>query len=84
MQIAALQEGSASDEFAIYSWPERQLLQRYPVMPALDGWPVDMVLSPQDNLALCMFANEDDVSFEFIDITSQGVSQDLHLYKGAI
>lgn len=85
-QIAAFREGSTSSyEFALYSWPKRQLLQSCPVSPALDGWAVDMIVSPQNNFALCMVVNEDDVSFEFVDITSQGVSQDVqagYLLKG--
>jgi hypothetical protein len=77
-QIAVLREASHSPyEFAIYTWPETQLLHRCPVSPPPGwGWMLDLVISPQNDLALCHWVDQPEAGFEFIDITPQGVSHD--------
>lgn len=77
-QIGVLRETSNSPyEFALYSWPEAQLLQSCPVSPP-PGWGemLDLVISPQNDLALCHWIDQSEAGFEFIDIASQGISQD--------
>jgi hypothetical protein len=78
MQIAVLREASdAPYEYVVYTWPEVQLLHRCPVAPPPGwGWMLDLVISPQSDLALCHWVDQAEAGFEFIDITSQGVSQD--------
>lgn len=77
-QIAVLREASDTlYEFAIYSWPGIQLLHHCPVSPP-PGWGemLDLVISPQNDLALCHWIDQSEIGFEFIDITPQGVSHD--------
>lgn len=77
-QIAVLREAFASPyEFAIYTWPEPQILQSCPVSPPPRwGEMLDLVISPQNDLALCHWIDQSEAGFEFIDITPQGVSHD--------
>jgi hypothetical protein len=77
-QIGVLQETSnGSYEFALYTWPEKQLLHYCPVSPPPGwGWMLDLVISPQNDLALCHWIDQSEAGFEFIDITPQGVSHD--------
>jgi len=77
-QIAVLREANASPyEFAIYTWPETRLLQTCPVSPP-PGWGemLDLVISSQNDLALCHWIDQSEAGFEFIDISPQGVSHD--------
>ncbi|WP_126596450.1 hypothetical protein [Dictyobacter aurantiacus] len=77
---------STTYEFALYSWPERQLLHSCPVSSALVGWGEDLLVFPHNQLALCTICNEDATNFEFIDLNSHYISQDIHasyLLEGA-
>jgi hypothetical protein len=77
-QIGVLREANdAPYEFALYSWPEAQLLHRCPVSPP-PGWGemLDLLISPQGDLALCQWIDQSQAGFEFVDINPQGVSHD--------
>ncbi len=77
-QIGALREASTAPyEFALYTWPDTQLLHRCPLSPPPEcGWMVDLVISPSGDLALCHWIDQSEAGFEFIDITPQGVFHD--------
>lgn len=79
-QIAVLREANTAPyEFVLYSWPEAQLLHACPLMPPpACGWMLDLVISPQNDLALCYWVDQSEAGFEFVDITPQGVSYDAH------
>jgi hypothetical protein len=77
-QIGVLRRASSTPyEFVLYTWPEAQLLHHCPVSPP-PGWGemLDLVISPQSNLALCLWLDQSEAGFEFIDISPQGVSHD--------
>jgi len=77
--LGVLREASETPyEFVIYTWPEVQPLYRCPVAPPF-GWGemLDLVISPQNNLAVCQWIDQSETGFEFIDITTQAVFHDV-------
>lgn len=78
MQIGVLREASnAPYEFALYTWPETQMLHSCSILPPpRAGWMIDLVISPQNDLALCHWVDQSETGFEYIDITPQNVFHD--------
>jgi hypothetical protein len=75
--IAAIQNERLDEEsftFALYSWPQRHLIQHCPLRFPM-GYYFDLVLSPQEDFAICEWADQCEYGFEFIRLTDQDVTQ---------
>ncbi len=77
-QIGVLREAhTARYEFALYAWPETHLLHHCLIdLPSRAGWMLDLIISPQSDLALCHWVDQTEAGFEFIDITPHSTSHD--------
>ncbi|SRR5260370_1310496 len=78
-QIAGLFEPEDSTyEFAIFSWPEKHLLHTCPVLLSMEmGRFFGFRISPSETVALCRWIDQTEFGFECVDITQQGVKQDI-------
>ncbi len=74
-QIAALQNERLDEKsftFALYSWPQCRLIQHCPFHFPM-GYYFDLVLSPQEDFAICEWADQCEYGFEFVQLTDQGM-----------
>lgn len=85
-QIAALQYPISVDEyyFALYSWPQGQLLQECSVRFSY-GFVFDLVVSPTNDLAICQWADQSEFGFEFLTLSDHSIvhlSQQGYIKRG--
>lgn len=69
-QLAALQYPISTTElyFALYSWPQGQLLQECSVRFPF-GYVFDLVVSPTNDLAICQWIDQSEFGFEFLTLS---------------
>lgn len=78
-QIAALQNPwmPENSQFAIYSWPQGQLLQHCSLHFSL-GYLFDLIVSPTSDLVICQWVDQCEFGFEFIAIHEHSVTHLAH------